>query len=137
MRRLVLLLLVCTAGLFAQLPRGAWWDGPLASDINLTMDQKRQIRLIVREYRDRLIDLRGAAQKADGDLEDAFNNEKLDAQRANELIDRLAAARGELTRTLSQMNLKLRLVLTREQWRELQNRRGGNRANPARPTDQE
>ena len=43
-------------------------------------------------------------------------------KRANDAIEHLATARGELTRTISQMTLRRRTILTDEQWQELQRR---------------
>lgn len=103
-------------------PPMGWWDSPTVKDLNLTDDQTRQIRETVREYRARLIDQRAAAEKAEGDLEDLFNDGEVDQKRAGEAIDRLANARADLTRTMSQMSLRLRSVLTQDQWRELQRR---------------
>ena len=65
-------------------------------------------------------------EKAEGNLDDFFNTEgTTDPRRANEAIDRLAAARAELTKVVSQMSLKLRGVLTAQQWQELQRRGPG------------
>ena len=37
-------------------------------------------------------------------------------------IDKVVGARAELMRNISQMSLRLRMILTAEQWRELQKR---------------
>ena len=100
-----------------------WWDSPVARDLNLSDDQQRQIRGIVSEYRSKLIDARGTTEKAEGDLQDVFNEQSVDMRRGNEAIDRLVAARGEMTKIFSQMSLRLRAVLTAQQWQELQKRR--------------
>lgn len=128
---LSLLLLMAPAAM-AQLPRGmfAWWDTPLARDLNLGDDQMRQIRGIVREYRGKLIDQRAALDKAEGEIDDLFNEETVDQKRAADAIDRLATARAELTRNLTQMSLRLRSILTPQQWRELQRRRPMNPQQP-------
>ena len=112
-----------------------WWDSPLVNDLKLSADQQTQIRTVVREYRSKLIDLRAAVQKSEGDVQEFFNDDPLDQRRASEAIDRLVAARGELTRAMSQMSLRLRAVLTGEQWRELQKRRP-RIAGPIRPNPQ-
>lgn len=123
--RSLLILLLALLPAAAQNPRGIfnWWDSPLARDLNLTEAQREQIRATVREYRGKLIDLRAAIEKAEAEVEDAFNDDTLNQQRATEAIERLAAARGDMIRTFSQMSLKMRTVLTQEQWRELQRRR--------------
>jgi Spy/CpxP family protein refolding chaperone len=103
-----------------------WWDSPVVQDLNLTEAQQTEIRATVKEYRDRVVEIRKAIESADRDLEAVFNNENpVDQRKASEAIDRLASARGDLTRTLSQMSLKLRTVLTAEQWQELQRRQPG------------
>jgi Spy/CpxP family protein refolding chaperone len=123
--RIAILICLAAVPLLAQGPRAMfqWWNSPMVRDLNLSSDQQQQIRSTLREYRDRVIDLRGAVDKAEGELEDAFNEERLDQRRANDAIDRLATARADMTRVISQMSLRLRGVLTPEQWRELQKRR--------------
>jgi Spy/CpxP family protein refolding chaperone len=101
-----------------------WWDNPVASGLNLTDAQNTQIRAVVREYRSKLIDLRAAEEKAQGDLQDVFNDAPADQRRANEAIDRLGNARGEMTKSISQMSLKMRNILTAEQWQQLRQRMG-------------
>lgn len=109
---------------FAQLPRGfyPWWDQPIAKDLNLTEAQKAEVKSIVREYRTRLIEQRAALEKAEVELQYLFDDDTVDARRANQAIDDLANARLNLTRTFSQVFLKVRLVLTPQQWHELQKR---------------
>jgi Spy/CpxP family protein refolding chaperone len=98
--------------------------------MDLSQAQRKDIRGTVRQYRGHLLDLREAVQRADSDLEIALNENPLDQRKANDAIDRLATARGELTRTLSQMTLRLRSILTNEQWQELQRRKAERRAAP-------
>jgi len=128
--KLVLGLFALTASIVAAqdhpMPRSnsfPWWDSPIVQDLKLSEDQQTQIRNTVRDYRSKLIELRGALEKAEGELNDVYDDEKIDQRKAMEAIDRVVAARGDLTRTFSQMSLKLRSVLTVTQWRELQKRR--------------
>src|SRR5258708_38252813 len=126
MMRTVFLLVLAAGLVCGQGPRGplTWWDSPLVSSLDLTDSQTKQIRSTVAEYRDKLRDLRLSVNKAEGDLENIFNEDPVDQRKANEAIDGLAAARGELTKTISQMDLKLRLVLTPEQWQDLRSQMG-------------
>jgi Spy/CpxP family protein refolding chaperone len=101
-----------------------WWDNPLTQGMDLTDAQRNQIRAVVKEYRNRLVDARAAVEKAEGDLEDVFSEETVDQRKGTETIERLASARGELTKELSQMSLRMRTVLTVQQWQELQRRQG-------------
>jgi Spy/CpxP family protein refolding chaperone len=114
--------LVCSVAGLAQLPRPtfAWWSSPIAQDLKLTDDQRNQIRLTIKDYRPRLLELRASLERAESDLENEFNQASVDSRKANDAIDRFASARGDLTRTLSQMSLRLRTVLKPEQWEELQ-----------------
>ena len=132
----ILAWLICLAGLplVAQPARGffPWWDSPVAKDLNLTEDQNKQIRTIVREYRSKLIDQRAGLEKAEGDFEDQFNDENFEQRRASDALERLITARGDMTRSLSQMSLRLRAVLTADQYKELQRRRPQGKSNQMR-----
>lgn len=123
-RRLFLSVLLAGA-VFGQTPPEYfnWWNSPIARELNLTDDQKKQIQSILKEYRDRLIDQRAAVQKAEAQFGDLFAEQSPNPAQVNDAIERLAAARAELTRTMSQMALRLRAVLTPEQFQELQKRR--------------
>jgi Spy/CpxP family protein refolding chaperone len=100
-----------------------WWDSPLVRDLNLSEDQRKQIRATVREHRDRLIEQRAALQKAEARLQDLMNEDQVDETKAYEAVEQVIAARSELTRTLARMAVKMRGVLTTQQWQELQRRR--------------
>lgn len=121
MPRIVLVALLSVVSLAAQ-PRGVWWDGQVADDLQLRPEQREQIRAAVRENRSRLSELRQTVETAESDLQAVFNAPELDTKRANDAINRLATARGELVRTVSQMTLRMRMALTPEQWSELRRR---------------
>ncbi len=112
--------LLAGLSLFGQATKGAWWNAKIVKELNLSPQQTRQMRATMRDYRPRLQELRAAVQKAEIDLEDAFNSDPVDSRKANEDIERLVAARSELTRTLSHMGLQLRTVLTAQQWQEVE-----------------
>jgi hypothetical protein len=125
MLRLLIVALLASGGLFAQLPRGIymWWNRPeIARNLNLTPLQRQQIRGVVQEFRPHLLNVRVEVDRAEQDLVQHFNREPVDPAKTNEAIERLVDARSDLTRTLSRMSLKLRLVLNESQWRELQRR---------------
>jgi Spy/CpxP family protein refolding chaperone len=99
-----------------------WWENPLASGLTLTDSQRGRIQDVVREYRDQLADLRAEVEDAEAALEAVFNDEAVDQRRGTAAIDRLARTRADLTRAVSGMTLKLRTILTPQQWQELQRR---------------
>jgi len=119
------------------MPKGfyAWWAKPVVKNLNLSQTQKQQIHSTVQQFRVHLIDVRAEVAKAEINLEDQFNRDQVDQQKANEAIERLIAARTDLTRTLSQMSLKLRMVLNEQQWRELQRLRPMPGQDPPTPTE--
>ena len=112
------------------MPKGiyAWWSRPaIARDLNLSPAQRQQIRATVQQYRPHLMNVRAAVNQAEQALAEQFNRNPVDPAKTNEAIERLVDARSDLTRTLTQLSLKLRLVLSEQQWQELQRRRPGPR----------
>jgi Spy/CpxP family protein refolding chaperone len=140
MTRLLIVALLLTGSLFAQMPRGiyAWWSRPqIARDLNLSPAQRQQIRATVQQYRPHLLNVRAAVNQAEQALAEQFDRSPVDPGKTNEAIERLVDARSDLTRTLTQLSLKLRLVLTEQQWQELQRRRPvQDRAAPPDAPDQ-
>lgn len=141
MPRLLLLAMLAAATLSAQLPRSfyAWWNKPeIVRNLKITPVQREQIRAAVREYRPHLLNVRVAVNQAEQSLAAQFDRSPVDPAKTNEAIERLVDARSDLTRTLSQLSLKLRLILTDEQWQELQRRRplAGNAPDSSPEPDQ-
>jgi Spy/CpxP family protein refolding chaperone len=139
MTRLSGLILLFPILLCAQPPRGPrpWWDSELTKELNLSDAQTKQIRQTQQDFRSRMFELRAAVNKAEADLQSAFDEDPVDQNKANESINRLAAAHSELTKAVSQMDLKLRTILTAQQWQDLKQRqrsrpdhRGPNRRGP-------
>jgi Spy/CpxP family protein refolding chaperone len=123
MKQLILLLVASVAFAMAQAPENfPWWERPIAQNLNLSPEQQKQIQATVREYRDRLIEQRASVQKAEARLQDEMNEDQVNEVRANDAIEKLVAARSEIARTFSQMSLKLRVVLTPQQWQKLRAR---------------
>ena len=61
-----------------------------------------------------------AVQIAEGNLRDLMNEDQVNEPKTREAIDKVVAARGELMRMVSQMTLRLRVVLTPQQWQRVQ-----------------
>ena len=119
------LILMLPVAMSAQGARGGffpWWDGPMVNGLDLTDAQRTQIRTVVQEYRGRMMEVRGAVQKAENDLDQVFNEDTVDQRRGADAIDRLTKARADMTKSVSEMSLRMRAVLTSQQWQELQRR---------------
>jgi len=131
------LLFVLMAGIaLAQPPRAyfPWWESRFSEGIGLTEEQKGEIRDIQKKYRNLMIDERANVEKAEGNLSDLFSEDEIDDAATRAAVDRLVAARGEMTRLLTEMSVELRKVLTTGQWRALEQRRSERR--PSRRFDQ-
>jgi Spy/CpxP family protein refolding chaperone len=96
-----------------------WWNSPVTQELGLSAAQGQRIHQIVRSYRDRLLDARNNALKAEGDLEDVLNSPAINPNEAKTAIDRVASARANSSRVFLEMSIKLRSVLTLDQWRQL------------------
>lgn len=105
-------------GPMARGPR-PWWDAEVARNLNLSEAQQKQVAQIMHEFRPRMREVQQAVNRADADVTASFNEEPVDQNKANDAINRLAAARADLTRAVSQADLKLRTVLTAQQWQEM------------------
>jgi len=122
---ILVLILAIPAAVNAQGPRSGffpWWDSPMVSGLDLSDAQRTEIRSVIREYRGRMVAVRDAVQKAEGDLDAVFNEDTVDQRRGSEVIDRLTKARADMTKSVSEMSLRMRAVLTTQQWQELQRR---------------
>ncbi|MBZ5678189.1 MAG: Spy/CpxP family protein refolding chaperone [Acidobacteriia bacterium] len=121
----LLVALMVPVAVSAQGPRGGsfpWWDSPLVSGLDLSDAQRTEIRSVIGEYRGRMLEVRGAVQKAESELDQIFNEETVDQRRGSEAIQRLTKARADMTQSVSEMSLRMRAVLTAQQWQELQRR---------------
>jgi Spy/CpxP family protein refolding chaperone len=137
MRRILFLALLAFALLIAplasaQAPRQRpWWESSVVvNKLDLSDAQTKQIATTVSDYRERLRELRAAENRAEAGLESVLNEDPVDQKKANDAIEQLVNARTELFRTTSQMDLKLRSVLTAQQWQELRSQQQGRGPRP-------
>jgi Spy/CpxP family protein refolding chaperone len=105
-------------------------QGRLAQGLNLSEAQQKQIDSICKDSYKRISELRDTTRKAEAELQAAFDESPVDQAKSNVAIDHLTAARSDLFRATSQMDLKIRLALNDEQWQELKKRQ---RHGPGRP----
>ena len=120
----------------AQMPAGGVCrPGHTVQDLNLSEAQQKQITSVCKDSFKKIFDLREAVRKSETELQAAFDESPVDQAKSNAAIEHLVAARGELFRGTSQMDLKIRTLLTDEQWQELKKRqhRGGPGGRPGGP----
>jgi Spy/CpxP family protein refolding chaperone len=117
----------CVIG--AQPPQGpppppiAWWENPIGNGLELTDAQRERVARLSKEFNDRLVQKRASLDRAEQELNEVFNANTIDWERARTAIDQLANARRDMTRDLSWMTLRMRDVLTLDQWKTLEARR--------------
>ncbi len=108
-----------------------WWENRLAiNSLNLTEAQTKQLTSIQNASVGRLTELRGAVMKAESNLTEIYDQPEIDESKVDAAVNDYANARENLTRALTQVSLKMRIVLTQAQWQALENRqynRGGPR----------
>lgn len=122
---MILALTLSAGAAQAQMSRSffPWWEMGFTRDLKLNDTQQQQIREILRDNRSKMIDLRAALEKAEGEVEDLFEDSNIDQKRAAEVVERMVTARDNMTRHFTLMSLQMRRVLTNEQWKDLQSRR--------------
>jgi Spy/CpxP family protein refolding chaperone len=99
--------------------------------LNLSEAQQTQISAICKDSSKKVFDLHEAWKRAEAELQAAFDESPVDQAKSNNAIEHLAAVRSDLFRATSQMELKIRTVLTDEQWQQLKIRQW--RPGPGRP----
>lgn len=138
MLRSIVLVFVLSAASFAQMPKSLypWWSNRVVvRQLNLTNAQVQQIRAVVSHYHPQLLEDRAKVLRAEQGLEDQFNHDPVDQNKTNDAIEKLIAARTGLTRSLSELSLKLRVLLTARQWQELQRLRPNQSSNDLTPAE--
>jgi Spy/CpxP family protein refolding chaperone len=111
-----------------------WWESKvLVNSLNLADAQVKQMKDTQAAYVGRLMDLRSAVNHAESNLDGIFNQEAIDQRKAEAAVDQLAHAREDLTRTISELSLKLRMVLTAEQWQQLRDQQAARQAKRTLP----
>jgi Spy/CpxP family protein refolding chaperone len=100
---------------------GHWWNqSQLVEKLKLTEEQRKSMDQIFHDHRLKLIDLRGAVEKAELELQPLMQEDQPNEAKAMAQIDKLAQARAELEKANARFLFALRAKLTVEQWKTLQ-----------------
>ncbi len=101
-------------------PPGRWWDRPMVVRLlGLSAEQQRSIQTITLTHARNMVDLKAGVEKAELDLRAAAEAEPFAAERLREAFGAFVAARTRLETERFEMILRIREVLTREQWQQL------------------
>lgn len=109
------------------LPLGTWWKNPnTVALLALTPDQQKRMDDIFRQSRIQLIDVKASLEKEQLNLEPVLNTNPLDSDKALAEISKIADLRADLEKANARMLLRLRSVLSADQWTKLQSDRHGH-----------
>jgi periplasmic protein CpxP/Spy len=112
-------------------PMGRWWERPqVAEQLGLTPEQTQKLEAITLNGARTMVDLKGAVQKAEIDLRAAADVEPFQPDKVREAFRVVQQARERLETQRFEMLLKVRGVLSGDQWhklRELLHERAGMR----------
>jgi Spy/CpxP family protein refolding chaperone len=101
-------------------PMGRWWERPrVAEQIGLTQEQTQKLEAITLDEAHALVDLKGAVQKAEIDLRAASDVEPFQPAKVREAFRVMQQARVKLETERFEMLLKVRQVLSADQWHKL------------------
>lgn len=92
---------------------------PLMREAGLSEAQMRQFSEIYQANRHSLIDDRAEVEKKEGDLQVLLDAPQVDLAQAEKAVDALLAARNRLSKTTTMMMVRMRQVVTQEQWRKM------------------
>ena len=105
---------------------GKWWTSPgLANRLGLSDDQTKRLDQVYQQSRLKLIDARAALEKAEAQMDPLLAPDHPQESAVLAQIDRIAEARAELEKANARMLFAFRMVLTPEQWKDLQSRDAG------------
>ena len=124
-KTLIILAVLAVAGPLAandfDLPPGKWWENPrLVNHIGLADEQQDQIREIVYQHARKMIDLKADVDRAGLDLADSVDQQEFDPAPVRSAYAVFQTARHKLENERFEMLLEVRLVLTYEQWRKIE-----------------
>ncbi len=91
----------------------------LMKEAGLSEEQMRQFQQIFQDNRHRLVDLRGEVEKKEGDLKFVLDQSQVDLGQAEKTLDALLEARKQLSKATSMMMVRMRQVVTLDQWRKI------------------
>jgi Spy/CpxP family protein refolding chaperone len=98
-------------------PGGKWWTRPeMVQKLGLTGDQINKMDDTFQQFRLQLIDLNATVRKEEAIMEPLLGAEQPDEAKIVAQIDKVVQARAELEKANARMLLRIRRLLTLEQW---------------------
>ena len=108
---------------------GRWWNNPrIVQRLKLTDEQRKAMDQILFQHREKLIDLQANLEKANLALKPLMDADTPNEAAINAQIDKVVQARANLERANARFLLGIRMRLTPEQWKQVQNFRDDHEA---------
>ncbi|MGD1147665.1 MAG: periplasmic heavy metal sensor [Thermoanaerobaculaceae bacterium] len=102
-------------------PVGKWWERPrIAARLGITSEQVSKLNAATYPHAKAMIDLKATVDKATLDVQAASETEPFEAERARVAFGVLQQARQRLEAERFEMLVKVRAILTPDQWGRLQ-----------------
>jgi len=100
---------------------GQFWNNPkIVEQLKLTEEQRKAMDAILLAHREKLIDLRGAEEKAELEMQPLMSADQPNETAVLAQIDKIAATRAELEKANARFLLAIRAKLTPDQWKQVQ-----------------
>ena len=101
---------------------GRWWNNPrIVEQLKLTDDQRKAMDQILFQHREKLINLQANLERANLALQPLMNADTPNQAAINAQIDKVVQARADLERANARFLLAIRMKLTPDQWKQVQN----------------
>lgn len=122
-----LILLFLSFKLFAfqefDLPEGKWWrNEDVIRELQLTEDQQKQLEKIFYNHLEKAIDLRAKVEKEELKLKELLDQKTIVEREVLSQVESLLDARKEIEKIRAELFLKVRMLLTYEQWQKVKTR---------------
>ena len=105
---------------FLDLPPGRWWkNSDVIRQLNLAPDQQKKLDDIMFAHMERMIDLKAALDKEELKIKMLLDQPQIDEKQVLAQVDKVLAARNQMQRTRAAMFVKVRVLLSAEQWEKM------------------
>ena len=99
------------------LPEGKWWlNEEVVKELQITDAQQKELGKIYYAHLEKAIDLRAKVEKEELKLREMLDQNTINEKELLSQVDRLLDARNSLERARAELFVKVRIILTPEQW---------------------